>query len=154
MTDAPPRRRILSDVLFSLALCAWVGGRAALGAFAARLVFGTLPRAMAAPTMNQIFRQFDWVIWSALVLIVVALLLRVAAPLDRWLFGAGGLLLVLGLGDVLYTSPHITALWEAGQSGSPEFATIHHLSERSAHLELALAIVVFVLLARRRTQPG
>lgn len=144
--------RITSDVLLSLALAAWVGGRAALGAFAARVVFRTLPRELAAPTMNRIFRDFDYVIAAALGVLALGLVLRFlavrfATPIV-WL--CGGALLALGLFAVLYVNPQISALFTAGRSLDPSFQTLHRISERSAHLELLCSLGLFYGLARTR----
>lgn len=143
---------IASDILLSLAVCAWVGGRAALGAFAARIVFRTVPRELAAPTMNQIFREFGWVTSIAIGMLLVALLLRVMSTrfAERLLLLCGVCLIALGLFGVLYVEPQITQLYLAGRSLDPAFQTLHRLSERSAHLELLFSIGLFYATAKRR----
>ena len=62
------------DALIALVLVAWVGGHAALGAFAARIVFRDLPRPLAATTMSTIFSSFD-----NLIGVMAAILLAAAA---------------------------------------------------------------------------
>src|SRR5262249_2357502 len=66
----------LADPLAALALVAWVGGHAALGAFAARILFRDLPRPIAAPAMTTIFRSFDQLILAALGVLALATLVR------------------------------------------------------------------------------
>lgn len=146
--------RVLSDLLLSLAICAWIGGRTALGAFTARILFRKLPRELAAPTMNQIFTEYDWVVRAALVLIVIGLVSRVvtSGTVDRLLLASGAILLALGLFDQLYLAPHMSALYEAGRSGEPEFARLHRLTSASANLELLAGLALFggMAVARRR----
>lgn len=143
---------IASDILLSLAVCAWVGGRAALGAFAARITFRTVPRELAAPTMNQIFREFGVVTSVAIGVLLVALLLRVMSTrfAERLLLLCGVCLIALGLFGVLYVEPQITQLYLAGRSLDPEFQTLHRLSERSAHLELLFSVGLFYAMAKQR----
>jgi hypothetical protein len=153
----------LVDALLALAVAAWVGGHAALGAFAARIVFRDLPRVMAAPTMNAVFRSFDRLIACALVVVLAATVAR------EWLLGstppgsalagrrrlstrtradalvraAAALLVAVGLFEVLYLHPRISELFEAGRTLDPAFASLHRLSERCGHLEVALAAAIY-----------
>ncbi|HZS37526.1 MAG TPA: DUF4149 domain-containing protein [Polyangia bacterium] len=151
------RRRVaaLAETLGALAIVAWVGGHAALGAFAARIVFRDLPRAMAAPTMNSIFRSFDELILAALIVLAIATVARVAAAglerrADRVALGAALGLLLVGALEIAYVHPSIEAMFVAGRTLEPEFASLHKLSERCGHVEVALAALWLGALAWAR----
>jgi hypothetical protein len=134
----------VADALMALALTAWVGGHAALGAFAARIVFRDLPRALAAPTMNAIFRSFDGLIIGAVLVLAASAAARAWAvrPLgknaDALVTVAAVLLVLLGALEVGYVTPRISEMFLAGRTLEPAFASLHHLSERCGHLEVLL----------------
>src|SRR5260370_42392172 len=91
-----------ADPAAALAVVAWVGGHAALGAFAARILFRDLPRPLAAETMTTIFRSFDGLIAVALVVLSASALVRVLAATrlgapDRAALLAAAPLVALGL---------------------------------------------------------
>jgi hypothetical protein len=149
MTD-PTRRRLvaIADTAAGLALVGWVGGHAALGAFAARVVFRDLPRALAAPTMTTIFRDFDNLIVGALVVLLVATVVRAfaggfARRADQIAVGAAVALILLGTFEVAWVHPHIEALFHAGRTLEPEFQSLHRLSSRCAHVEIFLTLTIF-----------
>ena len=155
---AQPSRRVpqgIADVLSGLAMLAWVGGQAALGAFAARIAFQELARPDAARTMNRVFHEFDRVIIVAIVMLAFAALLGLwARGLGAWSqirFGLELGLAALGLFEVLHVHPGIEAMFTAGRTLEPAFAALHHLSERCAHAEAAL--VVALLIARTLSAP-
>jgi hypothetical protein len=141
----------ITDVISALAMVVWIGGHAALGAFAARIAFQELPRPLAASTMTRVFHEFDRVI------VVCLALLALSALAGVWGRGAGvrsqvrfGLELGLcGLGgfEMLYVHPNIEALFAAGRTLEPAFAALHHLSERCAHGEVLLCALAFVARA-------
>src|SRR5215472_4235254 len=113
----------------------------ALGAFAARIVFRDLPRALAAPTMSTIFGSFDGVIVVAMALLTAAAVARWAAlglrgRADRIVLAATASLILLGMLDVGYVHPHIREMFEAGRTLEPQFQSLHKLSTRSANLEV------------------
>jgi hypothetical protein len=149
----------LAEACAALSLLAWVGGHAALGAFAARIVFRDLPRALAAPTMTTIFRSFDGVIAVSVGVLAAATLGRLwivgARGLDRLVAVVGGCLCALGLFELTYVHPRIEALFRAGRTLEPEFARLHRLSERCGHLEVLLAAALLIghALARRVPRP-
>jgi hypothetical protein len=155
-SEAEPMKRTavaIADTITSIALVAWVGGHAALGAFAARIAFRDLPRALAATTMTTVFRQFDAVIAVGLLLVGLALILRGWAERPLGLAFGGSLLLVaLGAFELLYVHPQIEQLFRAGRTLEPAFASLHRLSERCGHLEVVLSCVVLAgqAFARRR----
>jgi hypothetical protein len=145
----------LGDTLSALALVAWVGGHVALGAFAARIVFRDLPRMAAAPTMNAVFRSFDKLILGAMVLLLVATILRalgagLARRADRLAFGGALALVVLGAFEVLYVNPKISELFEAGRTLELAFASLHALSSRCANVEIALTALTLGAMAWAR----
>jgi hypothetical protein len=138
----------LAETMGALAVTAWVGGQAALGAFGARFVFGDLPRELAAPTMNHIFRAFDRLILVALVVVVASALIRLGAlglrnGADRVALAASVALVLLGLLDVAWVHPAIGALYDAGRTLDPSFHSLHALSARAAKLEIAVAALLF-----------
>jgi hypothetical protein len=138
----------LAETLQSAAVLAWVGGHAALGAFAARIVFRDLPRALAAPTMTTIFRSFDRLIVGALLVLALATAMRTAAlgfgrGAHIVAFGAALGLLVLGAFELAYVHPQIEAMFRAGRTLEPAFARLHRISERCGHLEVVLAMLLF-----------
>jgi uncharacterized membrane protein len=134
----------IADTLAALAVCAWVGGHAALGAFAARIVFAEAPRPIAAQAMSRVFHEFDGVIDAAVAVLLVAGVIRLfTIGLRRrvdWVAAiAAALLIVLGLFEVSWVHPQIEQLFHAGRTLDPEFASLHRLSERCGHLEVMLA---------------
>jgi hypothetical protein len=147
-----------ADTLTGLTLVAWVGGHAALGAFAARIAFRDLPRALAAATMTTVFREFDGLIDAALVLLIIATVLRVMAAgwatrADRVAFAAAVGLVALGGFEVTWVHPQIEAMFHAGRTLEPSFASLHRLSARCANLEIALTATIFLAqaFARKRS---
>jgi hypothetical protein len=136
------------DTLIALALVAWVGGHAALGAFAARIVFRDLPRAQAAPTMSTIFSSFDTLMGVMAALLLSAALARLVAlrgeatRADNVVVVAALALACLGAFEVLYVHRQIVQMFEAGRTLEPAFASLHKLSERCAHLEVVLTATI------------
>jgi hypothetical protein len=135
------------DTIAALALVAWVGGHAALGAFAARIVFRDLPRPMASSTMTTVFREFDTAIIVAMVVLVLVTIGRVLAigltnrP-DRIAVGAVLALVALGAFEVAWVHPQIEQMFLAGRTLEPAFASLHKLSARCANVEIALTAVI------------
>jgi hypothetical protein len=142
-----PWIRTAADTTLALALVAWVGGHAALGAFAARIAFRDLPRALASSTMTTIFRSFDALILTAMFVVLAAAVLRaltgVASRADRIVVGAAFALVALGAFEVLWLHPHIEELFLAGRTLEPAFASLHKLSARCANVEIALTALIF-----------
>lgn len=145
------RLAAVADVLSTLALVAWIGGQAALGAFAARIVFGELDRPDAARTMSRVFHEFDSVILAGVaVLALCAIVGLVARGLDRFAqvrFGLELGLCALGLFEVFWVHAHIEAIFHEGRTLDPAFQTMHRLSERCAHVELVLLIAILAVRA-------
>jgi hypothetical protein len=145
-----PVKRLVAvcDTLIALALVAWVGGHASLGSFAARIVFRDLPRAQAAPTMSAIFSSFDTLMGVMAAIVFAAALARfvalrgVAARADNVVFIAAMFLVATGAFEVAYVHRQIVAMFEAGRTLEPAFASLHKLSERCAHLEVVLTAVI------------
>jgi hypothetical protein len=135
------------DTLIALALVAWVGGHAALGAFAARIVFRDLPRPLAASTMSTIFSSFDTLIGVMAALVLGCTLARLVAlrekRADQLIAVAGILIAALGLFEIVYVNRHILEMFHAGRTLEPAFGSLHRLSERCGHLEVLLAAVIF-----------
>lgn len=161
MTDSKADRRHLvraiADTVAAAAVAAWVGGHVALGAFGARIAFRDLPRPEAAQTMTTIFRSFDGLADVAIVLLAVAVLARVAVLGGDALRGAhlvflaaSVALVVVGTVGAVWVHPSIERMFRAGDTGSEAFVAAHTLSERLAHLEGPLALLVFGGLAFRR----
>lgn len=137
----------VSEAVAAVAIAAWVGGIAALGAYAARIVFRDLPRGLAAPTMSTIFRSFDGLVVACLLLLAAAAIVRLftlglRGRADRIALAATSALLVLGALDVGYVHPAIERMFLAGRTLEPAFAALHKLSSRSANLEVVCAILV------------
>ena len=147
----------LAETATALALMAWIGGTVALGAFTARIVFHELPRAMAAPTMNMIFRSFDGLSAIALCVLLAAGIARFVAVgmgqrADRIALAATGALVLLGVLDLGFVHPRISEMYEAGRTLEPAFASLHKLSTRSANLEIAVAALLLAAHAFSRRQ--
>jgi hypothetical protein len=125
-----------------------VGGHAALGAFAARIVFRDLPRPLAASTMSTIFSSFDSLIIVMAVLLALALVARGVARRDAWsradwvVTVAGGMLVGIAALEVLWIGPQIVEMFHAGRTLEPSFRSLHRLSERCGHLEVILTALV------------
>jgi hypothetical protein len=143
-----PTVAALADTASALAVTAWVGGIAALGAYSARIVFRDLPRETAAPTMNAIFTSFDTLIVLALVVLAAATVARVwavglAKRADRIALAAAVSLLFLGLLDVGYVHPAISRMFIEQRTLEPLFLALHKVSSRSANLEIAVSALLF-----------
>ena len=148
------RLAAIADAITTLALVAWVGGHAALGAFAARVVFRELPREVAAPTMTAVFRSFDRLMLVALVVVALATVARLwAVRLAGWpaLVALGGLCAV-GAFELTYVHPSIETLFREGRTLEPAFLALHKLSERCAHLEVALTALYVAAQAWSRAK--
>ena len=147
----------LAEAAAALAVTAWVGGIAALGAYTARIVFRELPRAEAAPTMNDIFTSFDKLIVVALVVLAAATAARVWAlglgqRADRIALAAAVALLLLGTLDVAYVHPAIARMFVEQRTLDPLFTALHKVSSRAANLEIAAAALLFGAQAFARRQ--
>lgn len=147
----------IAELASTASVAAWVGGHAALGAFAARIAFRDLPRDIAATTMTTIFRSFDRLIAVALLVLTLAFLLRlatrgIATNADRLATLAALGLATTGLVELMWVHPMIERLFGEGQTIGPRFATWHRLSERLGHLEVILGITLFTGLIWGRTQ--
>jgi hypothetical protein len=135
------------DTVAALALVAWVGGHAALGAFAARIAFRDLPRPMASSTMTTVFREFDTAIIVAMVVLAVVTVGRALSngltnrP-DRIAVGAALAIVALGAFEVSWVHPQIEQMFHAGRTLEPAFASLHKLSARCANVEIALTAVI------------
>ena len=138
---------VLGDTLAALAIVAWVGGHAALGAFAARIAFRDLPRLYAAQTMTTVFRSFDGLIAAAMVVLLAAAILRALGAglgrrADRIAFFAALALCALGLFELSWVHPQIQEMFDAGRTLEPQFQSMHKLSARCANVEIALSALV------------
>lgn len=140
-----------SDALSALALIAWVGGQAALGAFAARIAFQELARPDAARTMNRVFHEFDRVIEVAIVVLlasaIVGVLARPRGTRSQIRLGLELGLCALGAFEVLYVHHAIGVMFAAGRTLEPAFRAVHTLSEKCAHAEALLVLVLLVVRA-------
>jgi len=140
-----------ADVLSTLVLVAWVGGHAALGAFAARIAFQKLDRGDAARTMTQVFAEFDRLILVALSLLLLAAVLGVFArglgTRSQVRFGLELGLCGLGLFEVFHVHAAIEAMFLAERTLEPAFQSLHRLSERCAHAEVLLVVALLSLRA-------
>jgi len=141
----------VTDVLSAIAMVVWVGGHAALGAFAARIAFQDLPRPEAAQMMTRVFREFDRVIFAMAILLAIfsiaGLVARRASVISQVRFGLELGLVALGAFELAYVHAHIEQLFLAGQTLAPAFASLHELSERCAHGEALLVVLAFVARA-------
>lgn len=141
----------IADVLSGLALVAWVGGHAALGAFAARIAFRSLDRGDAARTMTQVFHEFDRLILAAIAILALSAVAGVGArgfaTRSQVRLGLELGLCALGLFEVFHVHPAIEAMFAAGRTLEPAFQSLHRLSERCAHGEVLLVLALFSLRA-------
>ncbi len=136
------------DAVIALALVAWVGGHAALGAFAARIVFRDLPRPLAASTMSTIFSSFDTLVGVAAAIVLGAVLARLVAlrgcsmRADLVVTVAG--LFIVGIGgfEVGWLNGQIVDMFHAGRTLEPAFRSLHDLSERCGHMEVILSALI------------
>src|SRR5262245_54478210 len=128
---------VTADAIMTLAVMAWVGGHAALGAFAARIVFRELPREQAAPTMTAVFRSFDKLMLAAVVVVAACAIVRaLAVRTEGWPILAVAVgLVALGAFELAYVHPAIETMFREGRTLEPQFAALHKLSERCGHLE-------------------
>ncbi len=150
--------RAICDVASALAMVVWVGGHSALGAFAARIAFRTLPRPLAAQTMTQVFHEFDLVITGAAIVLLVSAIAgaraRDAGLPSQLRLGLELGLCALGAFELGYVHPRIEQLFAAGRTLEPAFAALHRLSERCAHGEALLVLAALVARAwPARTAP-
>jgi hypothetical protein len=145
-----------ADVVSALAMVVWVGGQAALGAFAARIAFQELARPDAARTMNRVFHEFDHVILVAVCALALAAVLgaltRPGGVASQIRFGLEFGLCALGAFEVFYVHHNIEAMFQAGRTLEPAFHAMHSLSERCAHIEAFLVVVALVARAWPRNR--
>lgn len=137
----------LAETLTAIVVAAWVGGIAALGAFAARITFRDLPRELAAPTMSHIFRSFDGLVVICVLLLAVATIVRlfsvgIRGRADRIAIVAASALVLLGAIDVGWVHPQIEQMFRDGRTLEPQFAALHKLSSRSANLEILCGLLL------------
>lgn len=160
-----PRGRVaaIAETASATAAAAWVGGHAALGAYAARIAFRDLPREAAAATMTTIFSSFDSLAAACVLLLAAATVARVWAlgilgrhgatrrsDLLATLAAVG--LVAVGLLTLLWVHPQIEAMFRAGATGGSRFQTLHRVSERLGHAEVVLTIALFGGFAWRRAK--
>ena len=142
---------MLADVLSTLALIAWVGGHAALGAFGARIAFAELPREDAARTFARVFHEFDRVIVVSVGVLaasaIAGALVRGRGVASQVRLGLELGLCALGLVELVHVHPGIEALFQAGRTLEPGFWALHRLSERCGHAEVLLAAAIVVIRA-------
>jgi len=163
--SGPARARVAAacETISAIAVAAWVGGHAALGAFGARILFRDLPRDVAAATMTTVFRSFDSLILVAAIAVAVATLARAWAVgvfsrgtrierADAIATFAAVALVAVALVELGWAHPAIERLYRAGASASVEFASLHRASERLGHAEAALGAVLFGSFAWRRAR--
>jgi hypothetical protein len=158
-----PRLAALAETVASVAVAAWVGGHAALGAYAARILFRDLPRDTAATTMTTVFRSFDLLLAICVATLAVATLVRVFA---LGIFSRGGVarrsdvfgtllaaaMVAVGLAALLWVHPAIERMFHEGATMSSRFAAFHRLSEQIGHAEVVLGILLFGSFAWGRTR--
>ena len=163
-TPLPPtlERGALAAQLFGLALM--IGGMLALGAFAAPVAFGSLPRPEAAALMGVLFRRYDTVLLIALALVWLGEMGHLGALMGRGILSStmkrrlpllrGLLLLLLTAGLLVATlsvNPAIERLQAAGVHRTPlsaegrRFDQMHHWSEMLYKVDL-LTAACFLLL--------
>lgn len=137
----------LCDVMSTFAIVAWVGGHAALGAFAARIAFQSLPRADAARTMTRVFHEFDWLMLGCIGVLALCAIVGVAsrggAVRSQIRLGLELGLCALGLFEAFYVHAAIEAMFAAGRTLEPSFQVFHRLSERCSHGEILLVLALF-----------
>jgi len=160
-----PRSRAVVAIasVYALALAAWAGGLAVLGAIVAPTVFGIVPAPTSADAMTVVFRKFDVV---AITCAVVALLAEAAlawrggrttrADLAR----AGAAAVAAGLAVTVgaWLAPGIQDLHRLGAirgHGEAGLALerLHRYAESASKAELFLLLVVLVLLVVRTARP-
>ena len=141
----------ISDVISTLAMAAWVGGHAALGAFAARIAFQELSRPEAARTMTRVFHEFDYVVLVCVALLAVSALIgvvvRPSSTRSQIRLGLELGLCALGTFEVFHVHAQIEAMFAAGRTLEPAFQVFHRLSERCSHAELGLFAASLALRA-------
>lgn len=146
----------VAETVSAAAVSAWVGGQLALGAFTARILFRELPRALAAPTMNAIFRSFDRLIAIAAALLAAATALRLwgrrgeLAWSDLVATVAAVVLVTVGLVELAWIHPAIEELFLAGRTLEPAFQDLHRTSSRLALLDGVAALLLLGGFAWRR----
>jgi hypothetical protein len=157
-TKALPFCFSLGTALQMLGLALMAGGMLALGAVTAPLVFGNLPREMAAPLMAVIFRRYDLILLIALGLTLMGEALRIGARQMIWhpkrsMFRG---FLLLGLtGMLLYSTtmlnPQIERYNRTGvhrnlqTAEGRQFEKAHKLSENVYKLSLLCAVLLILL---------
>ena len=153
----------IAETVSATCVAAWVGGNAALGAYAARIAFRDLPRETAAATMTTIFGSFDSLAAACVIALAAATVARVWAlgilgrhgatrrsDLVATLAAVG--LVAVGLAALLWVHPQIEAMFRAGTTATSRFQSLHRVSERLGHAEVVLAIALFGGFAWRRAR--
>lgn len=141
---ARPALFVTAKTLEGLALCLWLGGMLAVGAFVAPIAFGWLERADAGRVMGETFRRLNAAgIVCGGVLLLALILEGIAAPAGAaWLRAARaalvGAALLLSLYMALSLFPAMESARTADAAASERFAAMHALSRHLLTLQLFL----------------
>lgn len=134
--------------VYHAALALWVGGAIALGAFAAPVLFGGMPRPQAGSLFGPILRRFSRARVVAIALAIGASAVKAAVwerhAASPWIAARWALLTLLCavvLYEVLSLEKAIRAAAPpSGESPSPRFTRLHRRSEMLMKLSLAAAL--------------
>jgi hypothetical protein len=138
---------ILSNGLYHLGLALWIGGAVALGALAAPVLFGALPRQQAGSIFGPTLRRFAKLRVGAVALMILGaggkfLLFERFARSPwialRWLFIA--ILAVTVVYEIAGLHPAMERL-----RGDPAFQRLHKRSEALMKATLAVAVLALFL---------
>ena len=173
----------IAQFLLLLGLALYLGGMVALGAIAAPQLFNTVrqvqgtspllppepdaPAQLGGEIFGNILRQFAYMEWLSIGCIVVALLIQIAAPLWRGVWGVLRAIIVVVLITVaFYDGFHLTPnIWAERQAWRDavarsqidavlhhdRFNTLHQESELLGHIKTYLLLGLLILTACRTT---
>ncbi|HEV2718413.1 MAG TPA: DUF4149 domain-containing protein [Thermoanaerobaculia bacterium] len=138
---------LLFNGLFHLGLALWIGGAVALGALAAPVLFGALPRQQAGSIFGPTLRRFAKLRLGAVALMIVGaggkyLIFERHARTPwitlRWVVIA--ILAVIVVYEIAVLHPAMERL-----RGDPAFARLHRRSEGLMKASLAVAVIALFL---------
>lgn len=146
----PNWAHLLTTLVYHLGLAIWIGGAIALGALAAPVLFGNLPRPQAGSLFGPILRRFSRLRLAALIFTIAAAAVKYLVwethtrsvwILFRWI--ALGLLALIVVYELAYIEPVM-----ARHRDDPDrkvFTALHKQSEGLMKISLVLAVLAMLL---------
>ena len=138
---------LVTNLFYELGLAVWIGGAIALGALAAPVLFGALPRQQAGSIFGPTLRRFARLRLVAIVFTIIAAAIKHAVwergNATPWIAIRWAALVFLAA-VVLYEIGFLERAMERHR-GEARFQTLHRRSEALMKLSLLAALVAMFL---------